>query len=236
MLSNWLRGRIQNYCTSACHLCGLTIERRNSNSIWCDDCTRYFMSEPRCQCCGLTTIKVVEKCGRCLKEPPEWNRLYCVGDYQFPLSKYVSQLKYQNNYQVAFDLTYLLSQTIDEPAPTLIPVPLHWKRQIWRGYNQSEVLASSLSRQLPMQPKVTTNVFRRTKSTPPQQGLGSDERQRNMMGAFSLKTIPESSHVAIVDDVVTTGSTVRHLCNLLLEYEVEKIDIYCICRTPEPDR
>ncbi|BBM65943.1 hypothetical protein VYA_01280 [Vibrio alfacsensis] len=55
-----------------------------------------------------------------------------------------------------------------------------------------------------------------------------------MKGAFALKGKVRDSHVAIVDDVVTTGSTVRQLCDLLLEVGVESIDIYCICRTPAP--
>ncbi|MDG3086866.1 phosphoribosyltransferase family protein [Vibrio hannami] len=235
MLSNWIRDKIHRHCTSECDLCGLTINDPKNQSIWCNYCLRYFVATPRCQCCGLTTIENTEKCGRCLKEPPAWDRLYCISDYQPPISNYISGLKYQHNYQTAFDLTSLLATRIKEPAPILIPVPLYWKRQVSRGYNQSEVLAYFLSKHLLNSPIITKNVFQRIKSTPPQQGLSLNERKSNLRGAFKMKAPPMEKHVAIIDDVVTTGSTVRHLCNLLLEFEVEKIDIYCICRTPEPD-
>ncbi|WP_375752173.1 ComF family protein [Vibrio sp. HN007] len=235
MLSNWIRNKIHSHCTSQCDLCGLTINQPDSHLIWCEHCIRYFSPLPRCQCCGLTTITQVEKCDRCIKEPPAWRRLYCVDDHQPPLSNYISQLKYSNNYKIAYDLTALLAQQIGNPAPTLLPVPLHWKRLAQRGYNQSEVLANFLAQHLPNSPTVERDIFLRSKSTPPQQGLRYEDRQRNLEGAFKLNRLPKSNHVAIIDDVVTTGSTVRHLCNLLLEFEIEKIDIYCISRTPEPD-
>ncbi|WP_342752146.1 ComF family protein [Vibrio sp. JC009] len=157
-----------------------------------------------------------------------------MGDYQTPLSGYVSQLKYHHKYRFAYDLSYLLSLNIDHPAPVVIPVPLHWKRYIRRGYNQSWILAHYLCEHLGQQSQLNRKVFRRIKSTPPQQSLSLQARQSNLSGAFQLLNHPGVEHVAIVDDVVTTGSTARHLCQLLLDIGVKKIDIYCICRTPEP--
>ncbi|WP_417852358.1 phosphoribosyltransferase family protein [Vibrio europaeus] len=72
------------------------------------------------------------------------------------------------------------------------------------------------------------------RATPQQQGLTKAERKRNLDRAFLLNGEIVADHIAIVDDVLTTGSTVQHLCELLLEAGVKSVDIYCICRTPEP--
>jgi ComF family protein len=145
----------------------------------------------------------------------------------------------------------LLAQQIEAPAPILLPVPLHWWRYLSRGYNQSDILAHSLRAQLNNHPRVASNLFKRHRSTPKQQGLDKRQRQKNLSGAFKLnkpfyfKYFTKQSqkqpsnlsvrltHVAIIDDVVTTGTTVQQLCKLLLDIGVERIDIYCICRTPE---
>jgi len=81
-------------------------------------------------------------------------------------------------------------------------------------------------------------LFKRIRSTASQQGLTKSARKSNLKGAFAMRNANFSaldySHIAIIDDVVTTGSTVYQLCQLLLEVGVKRIDIYCICRTPEP--
>ncbi len=231
MLTNKLRRTIANYSTPVCHLCGLPVENPPGETIWCHHCLAIFSPQPRCQQCGLETIIPVPKCGNCLSEPPIWDQLYCVGDYQPPLSNYIHKLKYSASPQYAFDLSYLLSQRIPDPAPLIISVPLHWRRQLQRGYNQSERLGIYLNYHLNNQSLFDAKLFRRTKYTPPQQGLNKQQREKNLRHAFTFNYLPLQTHIAIVDDVVTTGSTVKQLCQLLRNAGVEKIDIYCICRT-----
>jgi ComF family protein len=126
----------------------------------------------------------------------------------------------------------MFSERVEQPAQLVTCVPMHWRRYCLRGYNQSELLARSIARQfhIPYQ-----SLFRRLRATPPQAGLSKAQRKENLFNAFSLRyqQVP-TQHVAIVDDVLTTGSTVYHLCKLLLEAGVKTVDIYCICRTPEP--
>ncbi|WP_413285425.1 ComF family protein [Vibrio sp. MA40-2] len=242
---------IARHSTPVCHLCGLHIEKPISDTIWCLNCMAFFSPKPRCQRCGLTTLISVPECGSCLSNPPLWNKLYCVGDYQLPLSSYIHKLKYAGHLQNAYDLTYLLSQRIINPAPLIVSMPLHWSRFIRRGYNQSDVLGYYLTSHLNayhvlnndlFDEKALNNkvfddtvfdgkMFKRIKVTPSQQGLDKQQRVKNLRHAFALNYRPEQSHVAIIDDVVTTGSSVRQLCKLLLDIGVEKIDIYCICRT-----
>jgi ComF family protein len=110
---------------------------------------------------------------------------------------------------------------------------LHWQRYLRRGFNQSDQIAKHLAAHLRVEHQ--TKLFSRVQNTKAQQGLDKTQRKRNLAKAFRLNAHPNSLHVGIVDDVVTTGSTAQHLCQLLLEVGVERIDIYCICRTPEPE-
>lgn len=169
-------------------------------------------------------------CGHCLTTPPLWHRLYCIGDYAFPLDTMIHQIKHQRMFWQLPSLAGLLAERIDHPAPLMTFVPLHWQRRWFRGFNQSELLAGALNQHWQ---NTTTALFSRTQSTPPQQSLNKKQRQNNLKNVFTLTNRPTHSHVAIVDDVVTTGTTISELCKLLLAVGVEYIDIYCISRTPD---
>ncbi|HAS62623.1 MAG TPA: amidophosphoribosyltransferase, partial [Vibrio sp.] len=80
------------------------------------------------------------------------------------------------------------------------------------------------------------SMFQRTRATRSQLGMDRSERQKNLRDAFCLKVPLNDRSIAIVDDVVTTGSTVQQLCKLLLDAGAKSVDIYCVCRTPEPNR
>ena len=214
-----------------CEICCLEVGRKSSIGGFCHYCRHYFQPLPRCQTCGLPMVAEVVAFGECLKHPPIWHRVYCVGDYQPPLSSYVYRFKYQGQFWQTGKLSSLLATRIDQPAQLLTSVPMHWRRYWRRGYNQSEMLASSLASRLELPYQ---SLFKRVRATPPQAGLNKAQRKDNLRGAFSIRSRPLAvEHVAIVDDVLTTGSTVYHLCKLLLDAGVKTVDIYCICRTPE---
>ncbi len=227
MLSGWIRRSITRCHQSHCLWCRLPMT--TSNLVWCDDCLQFFSPTPRCQQCGVATITPLDQCGACLSDPPPWNRLICIGEYQRPLKPLVHQLKYQRQFWLAEDLTPLLATRIIDPAPLIVPVPLHWRRQLWRSFNQSELLARHLATALNV--NMDASLFRRTRATRNQHGLDRADRKRNLHHAFKLVRSQLPSHVAIVDDVVTTGSTVGLLSTLLKKAGVQQIDIYCICRT-----
>jgi len=231
MVSDWLQKAMLSCLTTQCPLCKLPLGENHAYGV-CNACQSWYQEIPRCLCCGLPTLVKVEQCGHCLSHPPLWNRLYCVGDYNFPLSHSIHQLKYQSQFWQARPLALRLAERIENPAPLITCVPLHWKRLLRRGFNQSDQLAKNLATTLDV--NYRADLFSRTIATPTQRNLSRSQRQGNLSGAFRLNQIPDADHIAIVDDVVTTGSTVRHLCHLLLEVGVKRIDIYCICRTPEP--
>lgn len=228
MVSHWLKNAMLSLSPSLCDLCHLKADHQ----FWCSHCRRYFHPIPRCLRCGLPTLTTIEQCGHCLTHPPLWNRLYCVGSYQQPLSRYVHRFKYQRQFWLSPILASLLASRIDQPAPLFTSVPMHWRRQWWRGFNQSELLAANLASHWPNSHYVP--LFKRHRATAQQQGLSKIQRQRNLRRAFTLVQSPAARHIALVDDVVTTGSTMHQLCALLLNAGVESIDIYCLCRTSEP--
>lgn len=229
MLTDWLRKNIVSHWVRSCDLCHLPVE--DSQQAFCLHCSQYIAPIPRCGRCGLPMPESVEACGTCLAESPPWQRLYCVSDYRPPLSGYIHRLKYQKHFHQAKPLAQWLAGRIEQPAPLITSVPLHWKRQWWRGYNQSELLAKSLAAELTLNYRV---LFRRIEETKPQQGMDKADRVRNLRHAFVLNGSALAKHIAIVDDVVTTGSTVYQLSRLLLEAGVERVDIYCVCRTLAP--
>jgi len=232
MVSDWLQKAMLRWLNTQCPLCKLPLTHENFHGV-CNACQEWYQQSPRCQCCGLPTLLNVEKCGKCLTRPPLWHRLYCIGDYRFPLSNSVHQLKYQRQFWQAKSLALRLAERVEHPAPLITSVPLHWRRQLLRGFNQSDLIARYLTTEL--NTHYQPDLFSRIIATKTQKTLNKTQRRKNLAKAFRLNKILDIRHIGIVDDVVTTGSTVQHLCHLLLEVGVERIDIYCICRTPEPE-
>lgn len=217
-----------------CQHCLLPIEPRSLGGslpwVLCQHCIS-DMVQPRCSHCGLRSSFEVEHCGQCLTQPPLWRKLYCVGDYTLPLSSYVQQLKFSQQLHQADLLARLLADRVALDVDAITYVPMHWRRQLWRGFNQSEWLARPLAKQLNIP---CISMFQRTRATRTQLGMDRNDRQNNLRNAFRLKAASDYASIAIVDDVVTTGSTVQQLCKLLLADGVQNVDIYCVCRTPEP--
>lgn len=210
-----------------CQLCHHSLDQHQYP--WCLACHASLPQSPRCLHCGLPTPYVVESCGRCLKHPPLWDSLTCVGDYSFPYDKLLHRFKYQRQFWLTPALATLIAKQVETPAPLLVAVPMHWRRQWWRGYNQSSLLAKHLARHLKVQ--YAPGLLKRTRATRQQQGLSRQARMKNLSNAFCV-TGAVPAHVAIVDDVVTTGATINQLCRLLRSRGARRIDVYCFCRTP----
>jgi ComF family protein len=127
-------------------------------------------------------------------------------------------------------LEHLLRSNREQLPQLLIPVPLHRKRLQERGFNQAVELARPLSRQLDI--PLDFSSCRRVRDTRSQSELHVRERQRNVRGAFKLSGKIEADHVALLDDVVTTGSTVTALAKVLRRTGVGRVDVWALARTP----
>ena len=210
-----------------CGLCQLPLA--HAEHYWCQHCISHFPSPPYCHHCGSTTLTSVAHCGHCLTQPPRWHRLYRLGEYRPPLQQLVHHLKFCGKFWLARPLAQQLAHQITQPAPLLLPVPLHWRRYSQRGFNQSHQLALALGAIL--NSHVNHRVFQRLRHTQPQQQLTQNQRRHNLHHAFQLRPITLPDHVAIVDDVVTTGATVDQLTRLLIQRAVKQVDIYTLCHT-----
>jgi len=204
----------------------------------CSVCVKYLpVPPPCCPRCGLPSSHVKLDCGRCLRKPPPWDALVQVSDYIAPLSGLVMRLKFAKQPELALPLARLLLfrwlarfRAAEVVRPDiLLSVPLHRRRYFSRGYNQSELLAAPLARWLQCQ--FHPYALQRIRATPPQQRLSESARKRNLRRAFICRENFHGKHVALLDDVVTTGSTLCEISKLLRNQGIASLQIWCVCRT-----
>ena len=122
--------------------------------------------------------------------------------------------------------------TLDELPDGLLPVPLHSSRQRERGYNQALELARPIAKQLQL--PLLTQFARRPKPTPPQSSLSFQQRKQNLENAFDIVASVKGMHIAIIDDVMTSGSTVNALAKKLKQAGAQRVSIWCLCRSEPP--
>ncbi|QHB34361.1 DNA utilization protein GntX [Yersinia canariae] len=204
----------------------------------CCYCRRHFPPlPPCCSYCGLPCGNTVLPCGRCLKQPPRWMRMIFVSDYAPPLNGLIKKLKFNGATSLAPVLARLfLLRWLDArrhgnviKPDRIISVPLHRWRCWRRGYNQTDLLARPLAHWLGCHYSNTT--LRRIRATPPQQQLKAAARRQNMQGIFHCMESVRGQHIALLDDVVTTGSTVNEIAKLLWAQGIASLQVWCICRT-----
>lgn len=176
----------------------------------------------------------VEMCGQCQKEQPPFTRSYCLFHYQPPIDQLISRFKFNQQLSYSRLFGYLLAERITALYPSdslpdvMIPVPLHRKRLQERGFNQAQEIARycALKTGIP----VKTDYCRRDKHTQHQLGLSALERRRNLKDAFSCKPLPKNCRVALVDDVMTTGATLKALTLSLQQSGCAEVHLWCIAR------
>jgi len=124
---------------------------------------------------------------------------------------------------------HLLSQNY-RPPEIIVPVPLHKRQLRERGFNQSAELAGRLSRELKLD--WSTRLLHKTRHTLPQHGLNKQQRRKNLRKCFKFDNSQGFTHVAVVDDVVTTGSTASEIARTLKQQGVKSVEIWALTRTP----
>ena len=214
--------------------------RQWCHGVLCQACVAHFAAPvPRCARCALRLGLPSPACGACLQEPPPFEHTVCVVDYGFPWDHLVNEFKYQSRPELAGALAELLAAAVARSAQDLpdvvLPMPLAPQRLAQRGYNQAWELARHVAKavQLPAWP----HGLQRPLDTAPQAGLGRAARQINLRTAFMVE--PRHRHalagrrVALVDDVMTTGATVREAAAALLRAGAAAVDVWVLARTPE---
>lgn len=218
---------------SQCWLCQMPLALAH----WglCSRCTAAVCTAtPRCPRCGLPAANARLPCGRCLQKAPPWQRLIAVNDYIAPLAAMIKSLKFSGRPEIAPALARLLVLCIRRAQSRISPdliiaVPL-WRLRHWRrGYNQADLLCRPAARWLGC--RYRPDAIRRVRATPVQHRLSARLRKRNLKNAFRLEIPVNGLHIALVDDVVTTGATVAELTRLLLRSGAASVQVWCLCRT-----
>lgn len=221
---------------AACWLCHMPLNLARHGA--CSVCLRQLL-RPRSECprCGMSSGRHGHLCRRCQSKPPQWQHLIAVTPWQPPLKPLVNRLKFYRTTALAVMLARLillkwLAEYRDRGLyrpDLLLSVPLHPRRAWWRGYNQLDDMAHHLAHWTRC--AYLPRGLLRIRAGKVQHHLGALARRRNLRGAFRVAADVRGRHVALLDDVVTTGSTVAEISRMLLAAGAASIQIWCLCRT-----
>lgn len=234
IIKNPLKKLIDFFLPAHCLLCGSHGDNDMSLCQACHNDLPWLTTS--CFQCARPLPVGVSHCGACLSTPPFYYRTLALFAYDDVVAAGINLFKFHKQLVWGKLFASLLARAIvlryqDDVLPQcIIPMPLHMQRLRQRGYNQALELANPLAKQWKL--PLDKHSCQRVKPTLPQsQTISAIERQANMRNAFSAKKLAYS-HVAIVDDVVTTGATVNALTQALLEEAgVQRVDIWCCART-----
>lgn len=238
LVYNWL-GIIQQWLfPPTCLLCGAHATTGKDLCAGCERTLPFIRSS--CVCCALPlAISGHGVCGECLVHPPAFDSATAPLRYREPVRHMIQALKFHRRYPHARLLGGLLAESLSERSDLpdwLIPVPLHPDRFRARGFNPSAEIARELGRRLQL--PLETRSAMRTRATASQVGLSAVDRVRNLRRAFAVKPSFHARHVAIIDDVMTTGSTVGELAKALRAAGAERIEVWVCARAtlapPDP--
>jgi len=198
----------------------------------CRGCTR-ALPWNRCACpqCARP-MPIAVPCAACLKRAPAFDRSIAPLIYAEPVAGLIQGLKYNARFAHARILTELLLQQLDRAdlPDLLLPVPLHPSRLRRRGYNQALELARRLGKRLSI--PVDASRLQQTRRTQDQIGQSAAARRRNLRGAFSVEGRLDGLHIAIIDDVMTTGATLQELARIARKAGATRIQCWAMARVP----
>ena len=222
--------------TGQCHVCRQWCDE----AALCADCVARFAAlMPRCARCGLRLGLPAPACGNCLADPPPFEHTVCAADYQFPWDGLITAFKFRGRVELAVTLALRLAHAVRSaghaPPDLVLPVPLAPARLVERGYNQAWEMARPLAAQLGVAADAT--LLQRPIERPHQADLGRRARNQNLRSAFMAdprrRGVLAGRRVALVDDVMTTGATVREATEVLLRAGAAAVDVWVLARTPD---
>jgi len=227
--------------------CTCKICHKAASALLCSQCMQELhYRKDICEQCGealpenllLKHPLAKNHCGRCISDPPAFQRTLFAYDYNGPVVQLIQQFKFGETLILSRLLADMIVERIKEhdfPLPdALIPVPLHKTRLKQRGFNQSLELARHIGKALDI--PLYNSLLIRTRATPKQSGLNRKARERNIRGAFEVQAKKDKAalagkHLAIIDDVITTGSTSREAAKILKRAGFNRISVIAVAKT-----
>ena len=205
-----------------------------SPGLLCGPCEQALpVVESPCPQCGVETAQAGH-CGACIAQPPWFDAVESAFAYGFPADRLVQRFKFSGDLALGAWLGEALArQVANRLRPDLlVPAPLSAQRLRSRGFNQALVLARRIGRRRGI--PVAGDAIAKLRDTPPQAGLSRAARQGNLRDAFVCPRRLDGLHVALVDDVMTTGATADALAAALKAAGAARVDAWVVARTPQP--
>ncbi len=196
-----------------------------------------LIEPPWCEMCGIPNTK--GKCDDCATTPPPYGKLRTIAFYESALQQAIHLFKFEKRRSLAKPLTQLTMEHFPDDCNIaeydfILPIPIHKKRLRERGFNQATLLANGIAKSIGVQ--VVTDALVRHRNTSPQSSLDREARQTNIIGAFELqkKAVVRNKRILVLDDVFTTGATVREAVKVLWNADPVEIDVLTLARTLNP--
>lgn len=201
----------------------------------CGNCwsriSRY--SCPACHTCALPLASEhAQLCAQCLRKRPPFSRIASYGLYEGVLAEAIHHFKFHGVRRLSKPLGHLLLLLDIPDADGIVPVPLSKRGLIRRGFNQSLLLSQVISRNTGI--PLSIDLLFKIRDTPPQLGLAARERLTNLRGAFAVRGNLNGLSLLLVDDVITTGATVRECSSMLMKAGAKEVTVLALARAPLP--
>ena len=218
------------------HYC-LLCHNLNEERI-CQGCQQYLLSVAKpCQGCGIPLLSKNVFCGACIQKRPEFDTIFSAFLYQSPIDTLIHNFKHNGNQAIGRAMGELFTQAIRNHYQShhlsrpqaVVAVPMHWRKQWQRGFNQADILCDHISKAFSM---THLDIVKRLHSGPEQKNLTRKQRLHNLKNCFTVKQTLNGEHIAIVDDVMTTGATVNTLAKALKDAGAGEITVWVLARTP----
>jgi ComF family protein len=218
---------VARVCRPACAVCSL------APGPVCPACESDFFPPARARCavCALPLATPETACGQCLAKAPQFAHATALGDYVPPVDGMVMALKSGARLDLAAVFGRLLAERAPPPPGALVaPIPLAFERLSERGFNQALQLARAYC--AASGARLAPALLRRVRHAPPQQSLALAQRRRNVRGAFAVAGAPAGATVLVVDDVMTSGSTMDEAARVLRAAGASAVHALVVARTP----
>lgn len=214
------------------HTCPLCDSPSHRGTGPCSDCIKDLpYQQLGCDICALPGVSGI--CRACQQQRPSFSRVFAGFTYRFPMPQIIHRIKKGADPEALHWLARVLAHRLSDQLPAdapLMAVPMHPLDQLLRGFNQSQVLAQALARQLDRSPPIS--ILQKIRRTQHQAHLNRAQRRANLAQCFQLNALPPK-RLILVDDVVTTGTTVERMSELLLKSGTQEVFVCTLCRTPD---
>ncbi|HBX72726.1 MAG TPA: amidophosphoribosyltransferase [Halieaceae bacterium] len=237
MVNRWGRQLLDGLFPQLCLLCRLPSA---SHLPLCACCAAQLVENHTCcRCCALPLPDGdAGLCATCIQRPPALDRAIAPFLYEPHIGYIIARWKFQRERHLSGLLAELWLSAVEPPRDRdlLLPVPIHWRRLLGRGFNQAMLLAMALQDRDPnLQPlPLPSRVLCRTRAAPAQSTLTAHQRAHNLRGAFALRASVKGQRIAVIDDVMTTGATAEAIARLLKRAGAADVQLWCLARTPPP--